>query len=211
MVSAPGFTLVVRMETARHRHLAGLGIKRATLDGAAITHAAGQPGYPRPRRVGRHIPDARGYTLTRDVRVEAKLGPELFNRHTQEQLRDFTRVRAADGRVPRLYLAVPAGRRDEAVRTVWEAGGVLARVTIVSPPIRVRRRRQRVRRMRGKSPGERLAKRSAWLATPSPPLRRLPAPGDPPGEFLRALLKPMRQASYGGPVRSGPPHRGFPR
>ncbi|MGH2946710.1 MAG: hypothetical protein ACRDPC_10715 [Solirubrobacteraceae bacterium] len=97
--------------------------------------AAGGAGrdLPDPAKVGRHEPDALGLDRLGWVAGEVKRGPELFDRHTQEQLYDFTRLVERRGRPVRLLLVVPGPYRVAARQAVREAGGRVDRVTIVSP------------------------------------------------------------------------------
>jgi hypothetical protein len=56
---------------------------------ATVTHAESGT-LARPPKVGRHRPDLVGKTSTGAISLgDAKLGPELTEEHTQEQLEDF--------------------------------------------------------------------------------------------------------------------------
>lgn len=91
----------------------------------AITHADGVGTLPEPPRVGRHRPDLVGRDVAgHDFLGEAKLGPDLYDTHSQEQLADFSTY-APDGERCHFHLVVPAGWRDEAERAITAAGGVV--------------------------------------------------------------------------------------
>jgi len=118
-------------ETPLHHYLALEGITKARRDSRRVQRSTVDQRLPSPRPVGRHEPDAEGFDLYTALRVEAKRGPELFSRHTQEQLRDFTRQPGPRGLNPHLYLAVPRPWRSVARKAVKRAGGNPKRATVI--------------------------------------------------------------------------------
>jgi hypothetical protein len=131
-----------------------------------ITHAAGVVFLPDPYRVGRHAPDVIGWRRGWRYVGEAKRGPELFDEHTQEQLRDFSRSFTPQGRRSHFILCVPSAYREAAREAIVAARGNIKNVTIVSPA-RVRGRRNRVARA---TPYQR--ERVKPAAAPGTPLQR---------------------------------------
>jgi hypothetical protein len=85
---------------------------------------------PLPPTVGRHRPDLAGRTPYGMLFLgEAKLGPELFEEHTQEQFSDFLGF-APDGERVVLHLIVPAGWRQEAERAARAAAGSIENLVV---------------------------------------------------------------------------------
>jgi hypothetical protein len=127
-------------ETPLHQNLTRTLRARMRGYGIGLTRAAGVVFLPDPYRVGHHAPDVIGWRRGGRYVGEAKRGPELFNEHTQEQLRDFSRSFTSQGRRSHFILCVPRAYRDEAREAIIAAGGNIKNVTIVSPaPVRGRR------------------------------------------------------------------------
>jgi hypothetical protein len=85
---------------------------------------------PLPLTVGRHRPDLAGRTASGDLFLgEAKLGPELFEDHAQEQLADFLGYEPDGISVP-LHLIVPAGWRTTAEAAAQQAGGTTDQLVV---------------------------------------------------------------------------------
>jgi hypothetical protein len=109
-------------ESDLHRLLVRSLMSTLALQLGSITHAD-DGALPLPLTVERHRPDLAGLTATGDLFLgEAKLGPELFEDHTQEQLADFLGY-APDGIPVTLHLIVPAGWRTTAEAAAQQAGG----------------------------------------------------------------------------------------
>jgi hypothetical protein len=119
-------------ENAMERTAAGSRVHRTLVESLAstlagrsgtLTHADGLGTLPEPPRVGRHQPDLAGRAPDGSAFIgEAKLGPELFDIHSQEQLADFSTY-APDGERCALHLIVPAGWRDAGERAMITAAG----------------------------------------------------------------------------------------
>lgn len=108
-------------ETDLHRTLVASLMSRMALEVGEITHAESVGTLPLPATVGRHRPDVAGRTATGELFLgEAKLGPELFDDHSQEQLADFLGF-APDGDRVALHLIVPRGWRVHAERAAATA------------------------------------------------------------------------------------------
>lgn len=116
-------------ESDLHRSLVRSLVSSLALQLGQITHAD-DGALPLPPTVGRHRPDLAGRTATGDLFLgEAKLGPELFEDHTQEQLADFLDY-APDGIPVALHLIVPAGWGATAEAAAKQAGGATDRLTV---------------------------------------------------------------------------------
>lgn len=128
-------------ESDLHRSLVRSLMSTLALQLGQITHAD-DGALPLPLTVGRHRPDLVGRTATGDLFLgEAKLGPELFENHTQEQLADFLDY-APDGIPVALHLIVPAGWRTTAEAAAQRVGGAIDRLVVhelgglpVAPPL----------------------------------------------------------------------------
>lgn len=116
-------------ESDLHRSLVRSLMSTLTVQLGQITHAD-EGTLPLSLTVGRHRPDLAGSTATGDLFLgEAKLGPELFEDHTQEQLADFLDY-APDGIPVALHLIVPAGWRTTAEAAARQAGGATNRLIV---------------------------------------------------------------------------------
>jgi hypothetical protein len=116
-------------ESDLHRALVRSLMSTLALQDGPITHAD-DGALPLPMTVGRHRPDLAGRSATGDLFLgEAKLGPELFEDHTQEQLADFIGY-APDGIPVALHLIVPAGWRPAAEAAAQQAGGATERLVV---------------------------------------------------------------------------------
>lgn len=106
-----------------HRTLVRSLISALAMDRGEVTHADDAGTLPVPRAVGRHRPDLAGRSPAGELFLgEAKVGPELFDDHSQEQLADFIGF-AADGDPVAVHLVVPEGWREEAERAARQAAG----------------------------------------------------------------------------------------
>jgi len=116
-------------ESDLHRLLVRSLISKLATHLGQITHAD-DGALPLPLTVGRHRPDLAGRTASGDLFLgEAKLGPELFEDHTQEQLADFLGYEPDGIPVP-LHLIVPAGWRTTAEAAAQQAGGTIDRLVV---------------------------------------------------------------------------------
>jgi hypothetical protein len=116
-------------ESDLHRSLVRLLMSRLAIQVGQITHAD-DGALPLPLTVGRHRPDLAGRTVSGERFLgEAKLGPELFEDHTQEQLADFLGYEPDGIPVP-LHLIVPAGWRTIAEAAAQQASGTTGRLVI---------------------------------------------------------------------------------
>jgi hypothetical protein len=110
-------------ESDLHRMLVRSLMSTLAMDSGEITHADDAGTLPMPLAVGRHRPDLAGRSPTGGLFLgEAKLGPELFDEHSQEQLADLLGF-APDGDPVAVHLVVPAGWREEAERAARQAAG----------------------------------------------------------------------------------------
>jgi hypothetical protein len=101
--------------------------------GVLVNSAAGGLALPDPRRVGRHEPDALGVKGGVTWIGEAKVGTDLYDAHSQEQLRDFSkRVMTNSRKRCPFILCVPSGWEQEAVEAVRRAGGSTGGLTVIS-------------------------------------------------------------------------------
>ena len=117
-------------ESDLHRELVSVLMSQLALQEGQITHADGAGTLPQPPTIGRHRPDLAGVTAAGDLFLgEAKLGPELFEDHTQEQLSDFLRYER-DGTPVVLHLIVPTGWRDRAEEASRYAVGATDQLVI---------------------------------------------------------------------------------
>lgn len=121
-------------ESLAHRRLvADLGDLFA--DAGFVLGGMELPGSPRPRTLAGRRPDVAAVSRppVRWVIGEAKLGPELGERRTREQLAAFTAARSPFRRLPaaHLVLAVPAAYLDEAWRISRLTGAAARSMTIV--------------------------------------------------------------------------------
>lgn len=109
--------------------------------GVTVTHSTATPLLPDPYRIGAHEPDVIGHIADWLYISEAERGPELFDAHTQRQLRDFSRRRIAGWKRSTFFLYVPRSYADDAREAVIAAGGDITNTTIVVPkPVRIRRK-----------------------------------------------------------------------
>jgi len=117
-------------QTAPERTIRGDAIHRALVEslvntlsrGGQVTNAVGARSLPEPPLVGRYRPDVSGRDADGQGFIGvAKLGPELLDIRTQEQLRDFSTF-APDGHRVAFHLAVPQGWRARAGRAIRQAG-----------------------------------------------------------------------------------------
>jgi len=116
-------------ESDLHRSLVRSLMSTLARQHGPITHAEDGT-LPLPLTVGRHRPDLAGHSATGDLFLgEAKLGPELFEDHTQEQLADFLDY-SPDGIPVALHLIVPAGWRSTAEAAAQQAGGATDRLVV---------------------------------------------------------------------------------
>lgn len=117
-------------ESDLHRTLVRSLMSTLALRVGEITHADDGGTLPSPPTIGRHRPDLVGRTATGDPFLgEAKLGPELFDPHAQEQLADFLGC-AVDEESIVLHLIVPQGWRAEAERAGHAAAGSIANLVV---------------------------------------------------------------------------------
>jgi hypothetical protein len=117
-------------ESDLHRSLVRSLMSTLALQHGQITHADDAGTLPLPLTVGRHRPDLAGHAATGDLFLgEAKLGPELFEDHTQEQLADFLGY-APDGIPVALHLIVPVGWGTTAKSAARQAGGSTDRLVV---------------------------------------------------------------------------------
>lgn len=108
-------------ESHLHRSLVKSLMSTLAWNAGEITHAEDAGTLPEPLTVGRHRPDIAGRTPAGELFLgEAKLGPELFDTHTQEQLTDFINF-MPDGERVALHLIVPQGWRPEVERAMRAA------------------------------------------------------------------------------------------
>jgi hypothetical protein len=120
-------------ESAQHRALVRGLVNWMKSQGVSVSNAAGGLALPDPRRIGRHEPDALGKKDAVTWIGEAKVGTDLYDPHSQEQLRDFSRrVMTKSGKRCPFVLCVPKGWEQEARKAVRQAGGSTANLTLIS-------------------------------------------------------------------------------
>jgi hypothetical protein len=78
---------------------------------------------PDPEKVGRHEPDLRATSYGQTIIGEAKVGPDLDEPTSQEQLADFSRHVGDNGERATFWLCVPEGWREVAKSAILAAGG----------------------------------------------------------------------------------------
>jgi hypothetical protein len=101
-------------ETDLHRRLASALHGYMRRAGVTVTHSVATLSLPDPVRIVRHEPDVLGYGGDCVCIGEAKRGPELFDRHTQEQLYDFSRRHVTGWGRSTFFLYVPRAYRERA-------------------------------------------------------------------------------------------------
>lgn len=117
-------------ESDVHRSLVRSLMGTLAMEVGAITHADDGGPLPQPPKIGRHRPDVAGRGAYGGLFIgEAKVGPELFEDHTQEQLADFLAY-SPDGESVGVHLIVPKGWKAEARRAAAAAGRDIDRLAI---------------------------------------------------------------------------------
>jgi hypothetical protein len=170
-------------ETDLHRRLASALHGYMRRAGVTVTHSVATLSLPDPVRIVRHEPDVLGYGADCVCIGEAKRGPELFDRHTQEQLYDFSRRHVTGWGRSTLFLYVPRAYRERARAAVIAAGGDISNTRIIVPPaVRVRPKR---------APQVKLKQRGRVQPVATSPLQRGREQPVPRGT-LAALLRSQR-------------------
>jgi hypothetical protein len=117
-------------ESSAHGALVAMLVSTLAMSDGEVTHADGGGTLPRPHPVGRHRPDVLGQMPGGDLFLaEAKLGPELHDAHTQEQLADFLGF-SPDGQRVILHLGIPVAWRGEAERAAGAAAGSIENLVV---------------------------------------------------------------------------------
>ncbi len=113
-------------ETALHHDLVAWLLSYVAGEYGMVTHVAGRTEYPDPEPVGRHEPDLVAETPDGTVVIgEAKIGDDLDDEHSLEQLRDFSKAVDPDGNRIVFLLCVPAEWVEAAEQAIVDAGGEL--------------------------------------------------------------------------------------
>lgn len=120
-------------ESAKHRALVRDLVSWMRRKGLSVTSAAGGLALPDPRKIGRHEPDALAKQNGVTCIGEAKVGTDLYDEHSQEQLRDFSRrVMTKSGKPCPFILCVPKGWEQEGRKAVRDAGGSTKNLIVIS-------------------------------------------------------------------------------
>ena len=113
-----------------HHQLLGSLVRSFVDSRGTITHGGTTGTRPDPPRVGRHRPDVVSRTFAGEPLIGlAKLGPDLFDTYTQEQLADFSSY-TPDSYEVSFTLIVPGGWCAEARRAARHAGDMTNRTNI---------------------------------------------------------------------------------
>jgi hypothetical protein len=117
-------------ESGTHASLVAMLVSELAMCNGEVMRADGVGTLPEPHPVGRHRPDVAGRMPGGELFLgEAKLGPELTETHTQEQLSDFLGF-SPDGERVLLHLAVPVGWRNAAETTARAAAGSIENLVV---------------------------------------------------------------------------------
>lgn len=112
------------MKSPQHRLLVSSLVSKLAYS-CEVKYAAGVGTLPEPPKIGRHEPDVIASANGRLVIGEAKLGPDLTDQTTREQLEDFCSHAGPDGEIAAFWLCVPDGWRQQAEEAIETAGGTL--------------------------------------------------------------------------------------
>ena len=120
----------IARESDLHRDLVADLVSELAKRVGEVIEADGVGTLPEPRRVGRHQPDAVARSTAGEPHLgEAKLGPELGDAHTQEQLADFLDWAAQNGST--LHLIVPSGWRAQAEEAARQAADTVDNLVVI--------------------------------------------------------------------------------
>jgi hypothetical protein len=112
-------------QTSLHRDLVASLVSHLAAENCVVTRAAGVGTLPDPEKIGRHEPDVLAEADGQLIIGEAKVGPDLHEDTSQEQLTDFSTHIGPNGEWATFWLCVPDGWREEAREAISDAGGTL--------------------------------------------------------------------------------------
>ena len=113
------------MQSPLHHSLVSSLVSHLATANCEVTHAAGVGTLDDPPRVGRHEPDVLAESAGQMIIGEAKVGPDLEQPTSREQLADFSTQIGPNGERATFWLCVPEGWRELAHQAIRDAGGEL--------------------------------------------------------------------------------------
>lgn len=120
-------------ESDQHKERVAAMVEWMKQQGTTVTHAAGGSSLPDPYSIERHEPDALAMKDSVLWVGEGKIGTDLYDATSQEQLADFSKLAMTDSKKPCPFiLCVPKGYEGEARKAVLDAGGATKNLTVIA-------------------------------------------------------------------------------